>query len=270
MAFNVSGKTIVITGAGSGIGRALAIGLSKKKANLALSDINDVSLAETRRQCEQYSNGLRIETDTLDVSDKDAFHSYADKTIKAFGSVDGVINNAGVAVASNIEDVSYEDFEWIMSINFWGMVYGTKAFLPHLKIRHEAFVINISSIFGIVSAAGYGTYNASKFAIRGFTEALRQELSDTNVSVISVHPGGINTNIVDTARLGNSHDDKDLAQFKGNLVHTPEKAANVIINAIEHSKSKVLVGYDAKALDLFQRLMPVSYDVVVKKLFLGQ
>lgn len=266
MGINLKDKTVVVTGAGSGIGRALALALTKEGANLALSDINEDALGATVTLCRQVSDSQKISQDKLDVSDRQAFFSYAEKVVQEFGEVHGVINNAGVAVMCDIEDVEFDDFEWIMGINFWGMVYGTKAFLPHLRKSSPSFVLNISSIFGIVAAAGNGTYNASKFAIRGFTEALRQELVDTDITVISVHPGGINTSIADVARLRGDYDKDDVENFKKILVHSPEFAAKTIVNGIKKQKNRVLIGYDAKLLDFFQRLMPVKYDKVIKLL----
>src|ERR1700689_2657232 len=196
-----NGRGAAITGAGSGIGRALANNLARKGAHLALSDINDEGLAEAVAQCE--GHGGKVTAQHLDVADRAAVYSWADEVVGDHGQVNLVINNAGVALGATIEAMSYEDFEWLMNINFWGVVYGTKAFLPHLKLSGEGHIVNISSVFGLISVPSQSAYNAAKFAVRGFTDSLRMELEieDANVSVTTVHPGGIKTNIARNARM---------------------------------------------------------------------
>jgi short-subunit dehydrogenase len=182
-----------------------------------------------------------------------------------------IFNNAGVAHASTLEGTSIEDFEWIMSINFWGVVYGTKAFLPHLRAAGEGHIVNLSSIFGVIAVPGNGTYNASKFAVRGFTEALRQELDMTGgqVSATCVHPGGIKTNIARSARFDNSMsgllmaDEKSgKAKFERSFITTPDSAAKTILDAVRKNKRRVLVGPDAHAIDFMQRVLPTTYQVL--------
>ncbi len=195
-------KVAVITGAGSGIGRALAHDLAAAGARLALSDVNQVGLQETADALNLGSD--RLITEAFDVADRDAFYAFAERVTGHFGAVHLVFNNAGVALGATVEDMSYEDFEWLMGINFWGVVYGTKAFLPHLKAAGEGHIVNVSSVFGLIGVPTQSAYNASKFAVRGFTEALRQELEmeGGRVSCTSVHPGGIKTNIARNARMG--------------------------------------------------------------------
>jgi NAD(P)-dependent dehydrogenase (short-subunit alcohol dehydrogenase family) len=264
------GKVAAITGAGSGIGRALALELAKAGAHLALSDINAATAAETAEAARGL--GAKATSAELDVSNRTAVHAWADGTAAEYGRVNLIFNNAGDALGSTLEGVGYEDFEWLMSINFWGVVYGTKAFLPHLRASGEGHVVNISSVFGLVAVPGNGTYNASKFAVRGFTEALRQELElmGSNVSATCVHPGGIKTNIVRSSRM--SADIEQLvgqnievarANFEKSFVTTPEKAAKTILGAVKKNSRRVLVGPDAKFLDLLVRLFPTGYQRLV-------
>lgn len=262
------GKTAVITGAASGIGRALAQALAKENCHLALWDIREAELAETVRLLDRPD--LRITTALVDVSDKEAVYQEAERTIEAHGRIQLVINNAGVSLTSDLVDVSIEDYEWIFGINFWGMVYGSKAFLPHLLEQEEACLANVSSIFGIIAALTQGTYNSTKFAIRGFNEALWQELHGTSVHMASIHPGGIKTNI---ARYGRFNPEtvspanaKRMAQnFDKVAQTTPEQAAAVILKGIKRKKKRILIGRDAKFLALLQRLFPVGYASVVRK-----
>jgi NAD(P)-dependent dehydrogenase (short-subunit alcohol dehydrogenase family) len=266
-------KVAAVTGAGSGMGRELAYELARAKAHLALSDINRDTVEETARKAREL--GARVTVAALDVSDRKAVHAWADATAAEFGRVNLVFNNAGVALASTLEGVSYEDFEWIMGINFWGVVYGTKAFLPYLRASGEGHVVNVSSVFGLFAAPGNGTYNASKFAVRGFTEALRQELELTAapVSATSVHPGGIKTNIARSGRfsanvreLTNTDPDVARAEFDKLLRTSANKAAKIILSGVQANKRRILVGPDAHALDLFVRLMPTSYQFMLTTL----
>jgi butyryl-CoA dehydrogenase len=254
-------KVAVITGAGSGIGRALAKQLSSEGANLALSDVNMAGLEETKQQL---PGSGKVTITSLDVSDRAAFEQYAADTLKEFGQVDMVFNNAGVAHAESVKDASYEDFEWIMNINFWGVVHGTKSFLPHLESRPEAALVNISSIFGIIALPTQATYNATKFAVRGFTEALRQELKGSNVYVGCVHPGGIKTNIAANGKLlksmtGDKSKEQQVKEFAKVARTTPEKAAQTILNGVRKNKRRILIGQDAKFIDRVQRLFPEKY-----------
>ena len=260
-------RVAVITGAGSGIGRALAFELGAAGCKLALSDINEAAVKQVAKELKEA--GRDVIADRLDVADRDAFYAYAEKVLKKFGKVNIVINNAGVALGSTVEETSYEDFEWLMGINFWGVVYGTKAFLPHLKRADEGHIVNISSVFGLIGVPTQSAYNAAKFAVRGFTESLRQELEieGSSVSCTSVHPGGIKTNIAKNARMSSEvskitglDGEASKEQFEKMFRTTPEQAAATIIAGIRGNKRRVLIGADAVAIDTMQRLLPTSYQ----------
>ena len=268
------GKVAAITGAGSGIGRALAQELAQAGAELALSDVNDEGLAETVKQCEELGS-KRVSSAHVDVSKREEVYAWAETVVETHGRVNLIFNNAGVALASTLEGVSYEDFEWIVDINFWGVVYGTKAFLPHLRASGEGHIINTSSVFGLISVPGNGTYNATKFAVRGFTEALRQELElgGAPVSATCVHPGGIKTNIARDARFDASVSNflvKDEASgkrgFEKAFITESKTAAKQILSAVRRNQRRVLVGPDAKAIDLMQRTLPTAYQRVLVSL----
>ena len=262
-------KVAVITGAGSGIGRALARDLAAAGARLALSDVNQVGLQETADSLGL--GGDRLITEAFDVADRDAFYAFAERVTGHFGAAHLVFNNAGVALGATVEDMSYEDFEWLMGINFWGVVYGTKAFLPHLKAAGEGHIVNVSSVFGLIGVPTQSAYNASKFAVRGFTEALRQELEmeGGRVSCTSVHPGGIKTNIARNARMGAGVEkitgdvDKARRDFEKMFRTTPEEASQTILKGVKGNKRRVLIGSDARAIDSMQRLMPTAYQRIM-------
>lgn len=267
---DIDEKVAVITGAGSGIGRALAIALAKRRCPLSLCDVDREGLAETVRLAEQ--SNVRVTPHIVDTSDREKMEQFARDTIAEHGRADLIFNNAGVSLTETIEDMTYDDFEWLMNINFWGMVYGTKAFLPHLRERGSGHITNVSSIFGVISVPSQGAYNASKFAIRGFTEALRWELIETGIGVTSVHPGGVKTNIVRSSRFykdGEGGTDKKamIKRFETLARTTPEQAAAIILKGIEKNDPRVLVGLDAKILDLAQRFFPRSYGKIVAMLF---
>ena len=262
-------KVAVITGAGSGIGRALARDLAAAGARLALSDVNQVGLQETADSLGLGSD--RLITEAFDVADRDAFYAFAERVTGHFGAAHMVFNNAGVALGATVEDMSYEDFEWLMGINFWGVVYGTKAFLPHIKAAGEGHIVNVSSVFGLIGVPTQSAYNASKFAVRGFTEALRQELEmeGGRVSCTSVHPGGIKTNIARNARMGAGVEkitgdvDKARRDFEKMFRTTPEEASQTILKGVKGNKRRVLIGSDARAIDSMQRLMPTAYQRIM-------
>jgi NAD(P)-dependent dehydrogenase (short-subunit alcohol dehydrogenase family) len=262
---NFQGRVAVITGAGSGIGRALALNLAQKGCKLAISDIRPETVAETARLCEPYTKDILV--DALDVADKNAMEAYPQKVAKKFGGVNIVINNAGVAVAATVEETSIEDYEWLMGINWWGVLYGTKFFLPYLRKADEAHIVNVSSVFGLFALKTQSAYNAAKFAVRGFTESLRQELADTHIGVSCVHPGGIRTNIAAYARYksGPTSDNHASAteKFAKMAQTTPEEAAAVIVKGIEKKSPRVLIGADAVAFDVMVRTLPESYTTVL-------
>ncbi len=262
------GKVAVVTGAGSGIGRALAVQLAGMGSALALSDIDDAGLAETRSLVAP--SGVRLTTERVDVADRAAVHRHADAVLAAHGAVHLVINNAGVALAASVAEMSYEDFDWLMGINFWGVVHGTKAFLPHLLRADEGHIVNISSIFGVIAVPGQAAYHAAKFAVRGFTESLREdlELARARVSATCVHPGGIRTNIVKRARMSTERAQRvsreEMSREFDRLARTsPEQAAGAILRGVQRNARRVVIGADAKFLAALQRLLPTAYQRVV-------
>ncbi len=264
----------VVTGAGSGIGRALALQLNEAGAHLAVSDINFENLQETVAMLNQGAGG--VFSSVLDVANQTAVFDHAQEVMNHYGRVNLVINNAGVALASgNFWETPLDDFKWLMDINFYGVVFGTKAFLPLLQQSDWGHIVNISSLFGLVSVPEQSAYNSSKFAVRGLTEALRQELelADSNVSCTSVHPGGIKTNIARAAKVSQGHrfndeTEKDTAanDFDKLARTTPESAAQQILEAVQKNKKRLLIGTDAKLLDKIQRLLPTRYGNIMQSL----
>jgi NAD(P)-dependent dehydrogenase (short-subunit alcohol dehydrogenase family) len=259
-------KVAAITGAGSGIGRQLALELVRRKCHVALSDVNAVGLQETVSQAQ--GSGVRVTSQRVDVADRGAVYAWADEVADEHGKVNLIFNNAGVGLASTVESMSYDDFEWLMNINFWGVVYGTKAFLPHLKASGEGHAINISSVFGLAGIPSQSAYNSAKFAVRGFTESLRQELDmlDCGVSATSVHPGGIKTAIARSSRIHSSIrdlgvNDVDAAEnFEKTFITGADKAARVILDGVRRNQRRVLIGPDARVFDWMVRLLPSSYQ----------
>jgi NADP-dependent 3-hydroxy acid dehydrogenase YdfG len=257
-----AGKVAVVTGAGSGIGQALAMELGRSGAKVAISDVNTEGLAETEQRLAAI--GAPVKADRLDVTEREAFELYADSVVEHFGKVNQIYNNAGIAFAGDIEVTPFKDIEKVMDVDFWGVVNGTKVFLPHLIASGDGHVINVSSIFGLFSVPGQAAYNAAKFAVRGFTEALRQEMlvAGHPVHVTTVHPGGIKTNIARNMTAVDSVDKDDLARtFDKKLANTtPEKAAHIILDGVRKKRARVLVGPDAKALDLIVRITGSGYQ----------
>jgi len=263
-------KVAAITGAASGIGKELAIALARRGCHLALcGDRNVEGLQHTADAAR--SLGVEVTWQKLDVSDRDAVYRWADQVVKDHGKVNLIFNNAGVELASSVEGIAYDDFEWLMNINFWGVVYGTKAFLPHLKAAGEGHVVNVSSVFGLYSVPTQAAYNSAKFALSGFTGSLRQELDmlDCGVSATSVHPGGIKTAI---ARSGRANVNINALGFDENVFYekfekafitTPDKAAQGIIRAVEKNRRRALVGLDAYLYDVIVRLLPSSHQPLV-------
>jgi NAD(P)-dependent dehydrogenase (short-subunit alcohol dehydrogenase family) len=264
------GKVAAITGASSGMGRTLATSLARRGCHLALSDVNEPDLAETVKLAA--AHGVKVTSKRVDVSQRAQVHAWADEVVRDHGRCNLIFNNAGVAHGSTLEGTSYEDFEWIVGINFWGVVYGTKAFLPHLRASGEGHIVNISSLFGLLSVPGNGTYNATKFAVRGFTEALREELEvqGAPVSATCIHPGGIKTNIARSAKVDSSMKDlgfKDPAAttraFEKAFRVTAEDAAETILRGVQRNARRVLIGTDAHVLDALQRLLPSAYQRII-------
>ena len=258
----LSDKVAVVTGAASGIGRALAIQLAREGCHLAISDVDEDGLRATAARV---ANGIRVTQHRLDVSDRDAVHRHAEEVTSEHGQADIVVNNAGVALSARLDQVGYDDFEWLMGINFWGVVYGSKAFVPILKQRPWAHIANISSVHGLFTNRRVGPYCCSKFAVRGFTLTLAQELRNTNIVVSCVHPGGIKTNIIRNSRFygeaGRAHKEEAASLFDKYIAHTTaERAAKTIVAGIQRDRSKILVGADANIYDILSRLMPTSWQ----------
>src|ERR1700742_10381 len=260
-----AGKVAVVTGAGSGIGQALALELGRSGAKVAISDVDLEGLAETERQLKAI--GAEVKTDRLDVTEREAFLLYADAVKEHFGKVNQIYNNAGIAFTGDVEVTPFKDIERVMDVDFWGVVNGTKAFLPHLIASGDGHVVNISSVFGLFSVPGHAAYNSAKFAVRGFTEALRQEMKFARhpVGVTTVHPGGIKTAIARNATAAEGLDRDELAKlFDKRLANTsPARAAKIILEAVRKDRARVLVGPDAKALDLMVRVAGSRYQDIV-------
>lgn len=276
-----TGKVAAITGAASGIGRELALQLIAEGARVALCDLDSVELERTASLCMALaasspetadSNGPRVTHDVVDVADRLAVRQFARKVATEHGGVDLVFNNAGVALGSMVQGLAYEDLEWIMNINFWGVVYGTREFLPYLSQSQAGYVINMSSAFGLVAMPGQSGYNASKFAVRGFTDALRMELDLVGSSVCAtcVYPGGIKTNIARSARIRDNMvglliEDQEQAkrQFEKRLNISAQRAATIILRGVKRRQRRILIGADAQFFDLLARLFPALYQPVV-------
>ena len=262
---NFSGKVAVITGAGSGIGRALAVQLAERGCILSISDVSADGLQETRKLIE--AAGAVCSTHIVDVADRAAVEEFAADVVRKHGAVHLLVNNAGVTLVDWAEHVSYDDLEWIMNINFWGVVYGTKSFLPYMREVDEAHIVNVSSLFGLVAMPLQSAYNASKFAVRGFTEALKMELAGSHIGVSCVHPGGTKTGIGRNSRVSEEAlsvpKEELIAEFEKAARTTPEKAAAVIIRGIEKNKRRVLIGGDARFVDLVARFLPGSYEKIL-------
>lgn len=264
----------VVTGAGSGIGRALAKRLAAEGiAGLAIADVNREGLEETAMMLGDAKVSLHV----VDVADRAAMASFVDAVISEHGRVTHLINNAGVALGGTLKEVSLDEIEWLMGVNFWGVVHGTKLFLPYLVKEPEAHIVNISSLFGLVAPPGQTAYCASKFAVRGFTEALRHELEDTNIAVSVVHPGGVKTNIANSARIAESSEitadelEQRLARMNRNLSTTkPDRAAEIIIKGIKKRSPRIIVGPDAQVLSWIQRLFPKRYLAIANAISGGK
>ncbi len=259
---NFDGKVAVVTGAASGMGRSLAIQLSEAGALVAISDVDEVGLAETATLCRAAGREPRV--DRLDVSDRGAMQAYAASVAAALGAVNLVINNAGIAMFGTVEQSPYEDVERVMNIDFWGVVHGTKEFLPYLIASGDGHVVNISSVFGLFSVPTQSSYNAAKFAVRGYTESLRQEmlLGGHPVKVTCVHPGGIKTNIVNLATASNGADISGIQQlFSTRMARTSaDDAAATILRGVRRGKPRVLIGADAHLFDVAVRILGPGYQ----------
>ncbi len=257
----------MVTGAGSGIGRALAQQLARAGSALALADIDEAGLGETVSSL--CTKNAEVTTHVLDVSREAAVQALADEVTRRHGRVTLLINNAGVALHGTFQEIVLDDFRWLMGINFWGTVYGVNYFLPILKQQPRAHIVNLSSVFGMVAPVGQGAYSSSKFAVRGFTECLRHELEGTSIGVSCVHPGGIRTPIAAHARLGantpKSAKEESVALFARVARTSPEAAAARILRGVERREQRILIGKDARQIDILQRLRPATYWKTLSK-----
>jgi len=259
----------VVTGAGSGIGRALALALAERGCALALADRDGRGIIATADEARK-AGAHAVSEHVVDVADIEAMTRFRDEALKAHGRVELLVNNAGVALQGELEELTLENMRWLIDINFWGVVHGTRLFLPSLRQQRQAHIVNISSIFGIVGVAGQSAYAASKFAVRGFSEVLRHELGDTAIRVSTVHPGGVRTNIVRNARMPAKLDPERrqrlIARFDEIARTMPEQAARRIIRGIERDELRIIVGGDARLLATLQWLLPARYWMVVDRL----
>jgi hypothetical protein len=265
---SLADKVVVITGAGSGIGRAVACEVARHGALVAVSDVDEAGLATTVEMVKA-TGCPQVHATRLDVSDRGAFAAYATEVVEHFGRANVIVNNAGVALSGDFDDLEYADMEWLMGVNFWGVVHGTKEFLPHLVASGDGHVVNISSLFGLVSMPSQSLYNATKYAVRGMSEALREEMlvAGHPVGVTVVHPGGIKTAIARNARVSSREDAAATARtFDEKLARmTPEKAAEVIVRGVLADKARVLVGIDAHALHHLAKLTGSRYQDIVAR-----
>ncbi len=265
---NLKNRTAIVTGAASGIGRAIAVSLAKRGCNLALADVDEAGLVETGRVTA--SAGAKASQHRLDVSDRQAVAAFPKEILAAHAGVDLLVNNAGVALGGAFEEIAEEDFEWLFGVNFWGVVRMTRAFLPLLRASDDARIVNISSVFGLIAPEGQTAYAASKFAVRGFSNALMNELEGSNVGVTVVHPGGVATAIARNARWPKSANPDaiaaNLAAAKRTLTLAPQTAGEIIVEGIERRAKRVLVGRDAKMIAIVERLAPVNHLATLKRL----
>ena len=261
-------KVVVITGAGSGMGRDLAVKLARMGAKLAISDLNPDGLAVTERLVAE--TGAPVHAQLLNVAEREAVLEYADTVVAPYGGVNVIFNNAGIAHHGEIERTEFKDIERVMDVDYWGVVNGTKAFLPHIIASGDGHIVNTSSLFGLLSEPGQAAYNSAKFAVRGFTEALNQEMivAKHPVKVTCVHPGGIKTAIARNATTSGDHNQKSTAEFFDRYLArtTSEDAADIIINGVRRNRARVLVGTDAKLLDLWVRVVSSGYQGVVARI----
>jgi NAD(P)-dependent dehydrogenase (short-subunit alcohol dehydrogenase family) len=267
---SLKGQVAAITGAASGIGRSLAICLADEGCPVAISDVNRDGLEETAKMLEGKS--VKVTTHIVDVANREQVYQFAEDVVAQHGKANIIINNAGVGLPATLEDVSYEDFEWLIGINLWGVIYGAKAFLPYIKQQPAGHIVNISSVHGLFTNPQVGPYCTSKFAVKGFTQTLRQELKDTSVSVSCVHPGGIGTGIVSNARYpagdeGEKAREESLQFFQKVIVRTTsEKAASIIVSGIKKKKKRILVGYDAHIFAFLERIFPNTWQSLMGRL----
>ena len=262
-----------VTGAASGIGRALALELAARGCDLALADRDEAGLQTLASELGK-AGSVKVTIHRVDVSEPEQIAAFAQAAIAAHPGLNILINNAGVALMGNFDEIDQAQMDWLMNINFWGVVRSTRAFLPHLALRREAHIVNLSSIFGIVAPPGQSAYAAAKFAVRGFSESLRHELqaAGSPIRLSVVHPGGVATNIARNSRAGSGVTDnarraEAIERFDAVARTTPAAAAQRIITGIEANQPRILIGGDAKLLDLVQRFRPATYWKWLAKIF---
>jgi short-subunit dehydrogenase len=261
----INGSAAVVTGAASGIGRALVLALAARGCDVALADRDEAGLRSVAAEING-AHKQKVSVHVVDVSEPRQIDEFAKAAIASHPGLNIVINNAGVALFGQFHEIDQTDMEWLMNINFWGVVHGTRAFLPHLQQQREAHIVNLSSIFGIIAPPGQTAYAASKFAVRGFSESLRHELelNKSAVRVSVVHPGGVATNVANSSRVGahmidNKRRAESLDRFKQMAITAPDAAAARIIRGIENNEPRILIGKDARRMDLLQRFKPGTY-----------
>jgi short-subunit dehydrogenase len=267
----IRGSAAAITGAANGIGRALAIELAARGCNLALADRDGAALQAVASEIAT-AHAPKATTHVFDISDIKAIEAFAETAVAAHPTLNILINNAGVALMGTFAEIDLSEMEWLININFWGVVRGTRAFLPHLSLQQRSHIVNLSSIFGIIAPPGQTSYAAAKFAVRGFSESLRHELQAANspVKLSVVHPGGIATHIARNSRIGSGMTDnerraKSIERFEAASKTSPQQAALRIIKGIENDEPRILVGGDARMLDLLQRFRPATYWKVLSR-----
>jgi short-subunit dehydrogenase len=267
----IRGSTAAITGAANGIGRALAMELAARGCNLALADRDGTGLQAVASEIAA-THSRKVTTHVFDISDAKAIEAFAKAAVTAHPALNILINNAGVALMGTFAEIDLSEMEWLIDINFWGVVRGTRAFLPHLALQQRSHIVNLSSIFGIIAPPGQCSYAAAKFAVRGFSESLRHELQAANspVRLSVVHPGGIATHIARNSRTGSGMTDnerraKSIERFEAASKTTPQQAALRIIKGIENDEPRILIGGDARMLDLLQRFRPATYWKVLSR-----
>jgi NAD(P)-dependent dehydrogenase (short-subunit alcohol dehydrogenase family) len=262
-----TGRVCVVTGAGSGIGRALAYELAACGARLELADVDAEGLRTTADRAARLG-AKEIHTEVVDVAERAAVQAWADATAARFGVVDLVVNNAGVALTATVEEMAWDDFEWLMGVNFWGVAYGTKAFLPHLRRSDAGHLVNISSVFGLFGVPSQSAYCAAKYAVRGFTESVRHEmrLSGSGIAVTTVHPGGVKTDIVRNSRAAIGRDKNEVVTLHDSLSRTSaQRAARIILRGVRRGRARVFVGVDATVIDIGARLLGSAFEPLVRR-----